>query len=177
MSYINVRKPALRSALVSNFLLAELLTSRSSSAHTLWLISPWMTDFVLNLPIGGDLSALVDTAEPQPRLFEVLHQIARNGGQIAITVRAEWQPPRIERFIAPLKRLAAEQNISVRQHYDLHAKIYAGQCGALYGSLNLTESGVEHNVEFGMYASDTRTIARLRAEARFLFESAEELAQ
>jgi hypothetical protein len=134
-----------------------------------------MTNFALSVPDGGDLSVLVDTAEPQPHLFEVLRQIALNGGRVGIVVRTEYEPARVARFIKPLQTLAAEPNIAIRHLRDLHAKIYAGQCGALHGSLNLTESGVERNVEFGMYASDTRTVARLRTEAQSLFDAAGEL--
>jgi hypothetical protein len=175
MSYINAHNRALRAALVSNFLISELLASRVGGDYCLWLISPWVTDFGLAVPEGGDLSALVDTAEPQPRLLDVLRQIAVNGGRVAILIRPEYEPARIERFITPLQALAAIPRIVVRQRSDLHAKIYAGQCGALYGSLNLTRSGIERNLEFGAYASDGRTVARLRAEAQSLFDNAEEL--
>lgn len=176
MSHIRVQDPSLRAALVSNFLVAELLASRSGGNYLLWLISPWVTDFALRLPPGGDLSTLVDSAEPQPSLFEVLRQVAANGGQVAIAVRSEYDPGRRERFISPLLELAAaEPRVSVRHLANLHAKIYAGHHGALYGSLNLTESGVEHNIEFGRYVSDTRTVSRLRAEAHQIFFSGEEI--
>ena len=177
MSYINVQNSALRAALVSNFLTAELLASRAGDDYELWLISPWVTNFALSVPSGGDLSVLVDTAEPRPHLLEVLRQIAANSGRVGVVVRPEYQAARVERFIRPLQALAAEPNITVRHCPDLHAKIYVGQYGALYGSLNLTESGIERNIEFGAYASDARTIARLRAEAQSLFEDAEELAR
>ncbi len=176
MSYINVQNSALRAALVSNFLVTELLTSRSGDDYLLCLVSPWVTNFALSLPAGGDLSLLVDTTEPRPRLFEVLRQIATNGGRVAIVVRTERQSGRVERFIKPLQTLSTEPNIAIRQRPDLHAKIYAGRHGVLYGSLNLTASGVEYNIEFGTYASDTRTVAQLRAKAESLFETAEELA-
>jgi hypothetical protein len=160
---------------VSNFLLSELLVSRTWEDYRLWLISPWITNFSLSVPEYGDVSALVDTVEPRPRLFDVLRQIAINGGDIAILVRAERKPDRVERFIAPLQMLASDSHIAIRQSADLHAKIYAGQYGVLYGSLNLTRSGVKRNLEFGAYASDARTVARLRAEAESLFETDREL--
>jgi hypothetical protein len=175
MSYINARDRSLRLALLSNFLLSELLVSRTREDYRLWLISPWITNFSLAVPEHGDVSTLVDTAEPRPRLFDVLRQIAINGGDIAILVRAERKPDRVERFIAPLQTLVSDSHIAIRQSADLHAKIYAGQCGVLYGSLNLTRSGVKRNLEFGAYASDARTVARLRAEAESLFETGREL--
>lgn len=91
-------------------------------------------------------------------------------------VRPETTSHRYQYFIDPVLNLAAAHTgITVRGLTDLHAKIYAGQHGALYGSLNLTESGIERNLEFGAYYSDTRNTARLQAEAQSLFESAEEL--
>jgi len=175
MSYINAQDRYLRLALLSNFLLSELLVSRTREDYRLWLISPWITNFGLAVPEYGDVSALVDTAEPRPRLFDVLRQIAVNGGDIAILVRTERKPDRVERFIAPLQALASDPHIAVRESADLHAKIYAGQYGVLYGSLNLTRSGVKRNLEFGAYASDVRTAARLSAEAKSLFETGREL--
>lgn len=172
MSHIRVQNPSLRAALVSNFFVAELLSSRRGDDYLLWLVSPWVTNFGMSLPPGGDLSTLVDSAEAQPSLFEVLRQVAANGGQVAIVVRPEYDPGRRKKFITPLLELAAtESRISVRHLGNLHAKIYAGHHGALYGSLNLTESGVEHNIEFGTYVSDTRTVSQLRSEARDIFSS------
>lgn len=176
MSYINAQDRSLRLALLSNFLLSELLVSRTRENYRLWLISPWVTNFSLVIPEYGDVSALVDTAEPRPRLFDVLRQIAINGGDIAILVRTERRPDRVGRFIAPLQALASDSHIAIRQSADIHAKIYAGHCGVLYGSLNLTRSGIERNLELGAYASDARTVSRLRAEARSLFDAGVALA-
>jgi len=176
MSYIHVQNAALRAALISNFMVAELLASRAGKDYTLWLIAPWIKDFVLHLPPESDLSMLLDTSEPCPRLFEALRQIAANGGRVALVVRPEHEPARVAQFIQPLCDLAAaEPAIVVRRLDNLHAKIYAGQCGGLYGSPNLTASGAAYNVEFSRYVSDTRTVAQLRAEAQALFEQAKEL--
>lgn len=176
MSFIPSQSMPLRTALISNFLIAELLASQSSENGRLWLISPWITNFALNLPLGGSLSALIDSTEPNPTLFEVLQQIARNGTQTGIVIRKEYEQARVKRFITPLQNLKAhEANITLHHLPRLHTKIYVGQRGALHGSLNLTESGVERNLEFNRYVSDRRTVARLRAEAQKLFTSGEEL--
>jgi hypothetical protein len=176
MSYIAAQDRALRLTLMSNFLLAELLVSRVRQNYQLWLISPWITNFDLTLPRDGDVSALIDAAGMKPCLFDVLVQVARNGGQVSALVRTEYQRERIARFLTPLRALARDPHITLRQSDDLHAKIYVGYYGALHGSLNLTTSGVKHNLEFGAYASDARTIARLRNEARALFDAGEEVA-
>ncbi len=141
MSYIKSQRQPLRAVLVTNFLIAELLSSRVNENYLLWLVSPWVTDFSLNLPVGGNLASLLDSTEMQPRLFELLRQIAVNGGQVRLVVRPEYKPKRVKRFIQPLLTLAAnEPNIVVRQLPKLHTKLYAGQHGILHGSLNLTES-------------------------------------
>jgi hypothetical protein len=123
------------------------------------------------------LHTIVASAEPQPSLFDALTQIAVNGGQIRMLVRKETTRVRRIRYVVPLRDLAARQpGILVRQHADIHAKIYVGQYGGLYGSPNLTESGVEHNLEFSRYVSDGRSIERLRTEAQDLFAAGRELA-
>jgi hypothetical protein len=175
MSYINVQNKPLRAALVTNFLIAELLASQTAQDYQLLLVAPWITNFALTLPVGGDLSALIDSAEAQPYLFDVLRQIADNEGRVDIVVRPETEPRRQALFIEPLRGLTAVPNITIRQKSDLHAKLYVGRHGTLHGSLNLTASGVTGNIEFGAYASDSRTIARLREEARHIFTEAEEL--
>ncbi|MCP4542427.1 MAG: hypothetical protein GY832_35335 [Chloroflexi bacterium] len=176
MSYIPSQDSALRAALISNFLVAELLSSRAAPDYTLWVVAPWVTNFALGLPSSADLTTLVDSAEPRPYLFEVLRQVASNGGRVAMVVRTEVVPNRVERFIRPLMDLVAEPGITVRQLRNLHAKIYVGQYGALYGSPNLTASGAEYNIEFSRYVSDVRSVSQLRAESQAIFECAEELA-
>lgn len=174
MSYISAQKPELRTSLVSNFLLSELLASHAGFPHDpLYLISPWITNFSLSLPAGSDLSTIIDSAEQTPRLFDVIFQIAENGRNVLIAIQPEnQQPMRTATFVTPLLELAKLQpNISIRQNSRLHAKIYAGQFGAMHGSLNLTESGTSRNIEFSSFASDVRTITRLRNEAQKIFES------
>lgn len=177
MSYIHAQNAGLRAALISNFLIAELLASRAKGDedYVLWLIAPWVKDLALSAPPASDLTALIDSAEPRPRLFEVLRQIAANGGRVALVVRTEFDSARVAQFIQPLQELASTPGITVRHRRNLHAKLYAGQVGALYGSSNLTPSGAELNAEFNRYVSDTRTVAQLRAEARSIFEGARAL--
>lgn len=172
MSYIHTQNAALRAALITDFLIAELLSSRAEGDYELWLIAPWIKDLALSVPPATDLTMLIDSAEPRPRLFEVLRQIAFNGGRVALVVRTEFEPTRVAQFIQPLRELSTTPSITARHRRDLHAKLYAGQVGALYGSSNLTPSGAELNAEFNRYVSDVRTVAQLQAEARSIFESA-----
>src|SRR5262245_52082341 len=127
MTYISTQNQPLRAAVVANFLVAELLGCRARSGYVLYLISPWVTDFSLAIPAGSDLTALVESAEAQPRLFEALRQIVMCGGQVRLLVRPERELARFERFIAPLLELAKEPGIMIHKHASMHAKIYAGQ--------------------------------------------------
>ncbi len=174
MSYISMQNKAVRSTLISNFLIAELLASRARTDYTLWLIAPWIKNFTLHMPSRSDLTTLLGASEPS--LFDVLRQIALNGSKVILVVRPEDNKWRVAQFIEPLHELrTVEPAIIVRQLHNLHTKIYVGQYGCLYGSPNLTASGAYHNVEFGHYTSDSRNIARLRNEAQIIFGQAEEL--
>lgn len=164
------------SGLVTNFLVAEVLSSQTIPNYTLWLISPWITNFSLSLPSSGDLTSLIESAEQTPRLFEVIQQIIHNTGQVYVVVQREKDLSRAEQFIHPLMRLRfGLSGLHLRQHHDLHAKIYAGQCAVLSGSLNLTETGVNRNIEFPMYASDERNQAKLRSMARSIYEKSQDI--
>jgi hypothetical protein len=172
VSYIHTNNPVLRAALISNFLVAELLASRARKDYGLWLVAPWIKDFALSVPPASDLTMLIDSAEPRPRLFEVLRQIVFNGGRVTLVVRTEFESARVAQFIEPLRELVATTGVIVRHRRDLHAKLYAGQVGVLYGSSNLTASGIEFSAEFNRYVSDVRTVAQLQAEAQAIFEHA-----
>jgi hypothetical protein len=173
MSYISSQNTELRTSLISNFLISELLASHAEVlAIPLYLISPWITNFTLSLPTGSDLSAIIDSAEQIPRLFDVIGQITENGREVHVAILPEYEPARIATFVAPLLELAKlHPRLILRQVSQLHAKIYVGRFGGLYGSHNLTESGTSRNIEFSSFASDKRTVSRLQSEARKIFES------
>jgi hypothetical protein len=154
----STRQPSGKAALY-NFLLNELLASQVAGGYEFWVLSPWVTDFTLDRPYHVTFGELVSTRHEELRLFDVLRQIAANGGQVRITVGEDT------RYYAPLRALREQSSrIDVRVHERLHAKAYVGRYGALAGSLNLTDRGMNQNAEIYGYAHDAHSIAQLRQQ-------------
>jgi hypothetical protein len=146
-------------AMLYNFLLNELLASQATEGYIFWVLSPWVTNFALERPYHVTFGELVSTRHEELHLFDVLRQIAANGGQVRVTVGDD------ARYHAPLRALREQSSrIEVRVHERLHAKAYVGQYGAVSGSLNLTDSGLHQNAEIYGYAHDAHSIAQLRLQ-------------
>ncbi len=157
-------------AMFYNFLLNELLASQAVEGYELWALSPWVTNFALDRPYHVTFGELVSTRQEELHLFDVLRQVAANGGRVRITVGED------ERYHPPLRALREQSSrIEIRVHPQLHAKAYVGRFGAVAGSLNLTHGGVNRNAEIYTYAHDARTIAQLRQLCAEHFDRAEPL--
>lgn len=144
-------------AMIYNFLLNEVLASQCEPAYRFWVVAPWVTNFTLTGPYYVAFQELVETRGKPPQLFDVLRQIAANGGEVRITVGPD------PAYHPPLRQLMAQsRRIAVRTLPHLHAKAYAGRYGAMDGSLNLTASGLHQNVELYTYHHDARSLAELR---------------
>jgi len=154
----STHQPSGKAALY-NFLLNELLASQAVRNYEFWVLSPWVTNFPLDRPYHVTFGELVSTRHEDLHLFDVLRQIAANGGQVRITIGDD------SRYYAPLRALRDQSaRINVRVHYRLHAKAYVGRYGAVAGSLNLTNGGVNQNAEIYGYAHDAHSIAQLRQQ-------------
>jgi hypothetical protein len=146
-------------AMLYNFLLNELLGSQAVAGYELWVLSPWVTNFALERPYHVTFGELVATKHEELHLFDVLRQIAVNGGRVRITVGDDT------RYHAPLRVLREQSaRIDVRVYGRLHAKAYVGRYGAIAGSLNLTDGGVNQNAEIYGYVHDVHSIAQLRRQ-------------
>lgn len=157
-------------AMLYNFMLNEVLASQTAPDYRLWVVAPWVTNFALPRPFHVSFAELVSTKQESLHLFDVLHQIAANGGRVLITVGDD------RRYHAPLRALRERSaRIEVRVLPKLHAKAYVGRYGALDGSLNLTDGGVNQNAELYAYACDERSIAELGQICAGHFERAEPL--
>ncbi|GAB4199210.1 MAG: hypothetical protein OHK0022_19280 [Roseiflexaceae bacterium] len=157
-------------AMLYNFMLNEVLASQTVSDYQLWLVAPWVINFALPRPFHVSFEEVVSTKQEALHLFDVLHQIAANGGRVQITIGDD------HRYHAPLRALRERNTrIEVRVLTRLHAKAYAGRYGALEGSLNLTDSGFNQNAELYDYVCDEGSIARLSQLCTGYFERAEPL--
>lgn len=157
-------------AMIYNFLLNEVLASQTTEDYAFWVVSPWITNFRLPTPYHVSFAEVVATRQETLHLFDVLHQMASHGGRVRLTVGPYPD------YYPALRQLAERSaHIEVRVLKDLHAKAYAGQYGVLNGSLNLTGSGVNHNIELYDYRYDALGIAEIRQRCSELFDQAEAL--
>lgn len=157
-------------AMIYNFLLNEVLASQLGDGYEFWVVAPWVTNFRLKDPYYVSFQEVVETKQESLHLFDVLHQIAANGGDVRITVGSDQQ------YHALLLQLRNKSDrISVRVLPSLHTKAYVGQYGALDGSFNLTDGGVNQNIELYTYYYDKRSMAQLRQLCMQHFEQARQL--
>jgi len=152
-------------AMLFNFWINELLATQTTNDYMLWVAAPWVTNFRLPAPYHISFAEVVSFRGDELHIFDVLGQIAVNGGAMRIVIGddVEYHPP--------LRQLADRYGqIQVRVFPSLHAKAYAGRYGALAGSLNLTERGVSRNAELYDYHYDERGIAEVTERCREFFE-------
>lgn len=157
-----------------NFLLNEVLASQLGDGYEFWIVAPWVKDFSLKKPYHVSFQEIVETKQESLHLFDVLHQMAANRGKVYITVGSDKEDH------SSLQQLCKRSDhIQVRVFRSLrtrlHTKAYAGRYGALDGSPNLTNSGVNQNIELFTYSYDERSIAQLSQFCRQHFERAEQL--
>lgn len=152
-------------AMLYNFLLNEILASQLGDSYEFWIVSPWVTNFRLEKPYYVSFQEIVETKQEALHLFDILHQIAANGGKVYITVGSDKE------YHPLLKQLSNKSDrIQVRKLSELHSKAYVGRYGAVNGSLNLTAGGVNKNIELYSYCHDERSIAELRKVCTQHFE-------
>jgi hypothetical protein len=157
-------------ATLYNFLLNEVLASQLGDNDTFWIVSPWVTNFSLDNPYYVSFQEIVETRQETLHLFDILHQIAVNGTQIKITIGTD------SRYHSDLRQLSQRSDrIQVHKLSNLHTKAYVGRYGAINGSLNLTQGGVNKNIELFTYNHDERTISELRQICQQHFAQGEKL--
>ena len=157
-------------AMIYNFLLNEVLASQLAGGHQFWVVAPWVTDFPLASPYHVSFQEVVADRREALHLFDVLYQLAANGGEVRVVVGDD------ARYHPPLRQLAGRSDrIQVRALVALHAKAYAGRYGALEGSFNLTGQGVNQNAELYHYYYDDQNVAAVRRRCVEHFARAEPL--
>ena len=156
-------------ATIYNFLLNEVLASQAGESSILWIVAPWIINFRLDNPYYVSFQEIVETRQEALHLFDIIHQIAANGNDVKIVAGMDT------RYHSALKQLSQQSDrIFVRKLPDLHMKAYVGCYGAIDGSLNLTYSGINQNIELFTYYHDEHNICQLQQECERCFERGEQ---
>lgn len=150
--------------LIQMMCLAELL----APSREVWLVSPWISDFVLL----DNRSGRFDSINPQwqrreIRLVDYTLQLMTSGTRVIVVTRHNTHN---QAFLSRLGDRATEaglgDSIEVIQRERLHTKGILTTGGLLMGSMNLTYSGLELNEESVYYETSAEAIAKARVEFR-----------
>lgn len=156
-----------------DFLLVELLWTRSVRASDVYIISPWIT----NPRFGTGQRRYYHDVLPhtsEPDALALLQALVDSNAHLHIAVR-EPQNPRnptpteadTQKLLAVLQPRCAGQ-VTIRSVSQLHAKLYAGELMALSGSLNLTRAGLTTNVELMSVITDPDEVREHRLHAQMI---------
>lgn len=160
-----------RSAATSQEVVRELLqimwlAELMAPSEEVWLVSPWVSDFVLL----DNRSGRFDSINPQwhrreIRLVDYTIQLMTAGTRVVVVTRPD---PHNLTFLARLEDRAVESGLEdkldVLKRDRLHTKGILTSGGILMGSMNLTYSGLELNEESVYYETSFEAIAKARVE-------------
>lgn len=146
----------LRDALGSLFALELFAPSQS-----IYLISPWITDFVLLNNSFGQFRVLLPENEGSIRLSVVLNGLVSQGTDIYVITR----PYENHDFLSRL-----DNAIRLKLAPNLHEKTLLTDHFYLRGSLNFTYSGLNRNDEHAELSTDRDDLAQARVAAKAVWE-------
>ena len=148
--------------LVQMICLAELL----APSPEVWLVSPWISDFVLLDNRSGRFDAInPEWQRREIRLVDFALQLMTNATRIIVVTRPDSQN---QVFLDRLSERSVEAGfgdifqVLIRER--LHTKGILTSGGLLLGSMNLTYSGLELNDESVCFETSTEAIAKARVE-------------
>ncbi len=147
---------------LEHFFLAETL----APSRQLWIVSPWLRNFVLfDNRNGGFEAVLPDAPRRELRLLDVLREQLMAGTGMTVVTRA---PPYDGGIHQALKDIAVElgcpQLVRSVVANDVHTKGVVGESAAIIGSMNFTHSGIEANTELVELTNDSEVVSRLALE-------------
>lgn len=160
-----------RSAATSQDVVRELLqimwlAELMAPSEEVWLVSPWISDFVLLDNRGGRF----DSINPQwqrreIRLVDYAVQLMAAGTTVVVVTRPDSHNLT---FLGRLEDRTVESGLEGKLHVlkreRLHTKGILTSGGILMGSMNLTYSGLELNEESVYYETSSEAIAKARVE-------------
>ena len=142
--------------------LAEFLTP----SPEVWLVSPWISDFVLLDNRSGSFDAInPEWQRREIRLVDYALQLMTNATGVIVVTRPNSHN---ETFLDRLGERSVEaglgDRIQILKREFLHTKGMLTAGGLLLGSMNLTYSGLELNDESVYFETSTEAIAKARVE-------------
>lgn len=150
------------SELLQIMFLAELLSPSSD----VWLVSPWISDFILLDNRSGRFSAINPQWQRREiRLVDYAQQLMTNGTQVIVVTRPDTHN---QTFLNRLEDRSRESGLNDRLELvsrdGLHTKGILTDSSLLLGSMNLTYNGLELNEESVYYETSAEAIAKARIE-------------
>lgn len=152
------------------FLLNEVMLARAGSDTPFYLISPWLTDFTLDLSAGRGFPDL-GIHQGKFTLTTFCNAYIRAGGRLRILVvypeNVDWRGNNVKetlRLVRPFHNHSSGR-VEVRLHKKIHVKLYVGLGGVLSGSANATSSAMHYNVENLDYFADKEEMDTRRSNA------------
>lgn len=157
-------------ALWYDFLLNEIMLSRSQSDIPFYLISPYINDFALDLTGRRGIPELgIDPG--RFALLSFCHAYVRTGGHLKIMAhfpeKREQRGKTLRDTLEFLQCLYSHPSgrVEIRLHKRVHGKIYIGLGAVLSGSPNATSGGLHYNTENLYYFADDKQIESHRRKA------------
>lgn len=139
--------------------------------ESIWLVSPWLSDFPLLDNCSGQWDALEPSWGSREVSFnEVLGRLVSGGCQLRVVTRDDSYS---RKFIQQLSnRLLIEHDFEYLISDDLHTKGLLTRSCFLEGSMNYTWSGTNRNDEHVMLNSNPQIISQtlLEFEDRYHFQ-------
>lgn len=156
------------------FLLNEVMLARAGATTPFYLISPWLTDFTLDVPAGRGIPEL-GIYPGKFTLTTFCHAYIKAGGHLRILVVYPDAPERRGRGVKETLRIVRpfhnhpSGRAEVRLHNRVHVKLYVGLGGVLSGSANATTGAMHYNVENLDYFADPEDMRIRRNNAERLW--------
>ena len=142
--------------------LAELL----APSREVWLVSPWISDFVLLDNRSGQFDAInPQWRHREIRLVSYTLQLMTHGTDVIVVTRPDSHNQTfLERLTDHAFEAGLADHLDVSRRDRLHTKGILTEGGLLLGSMNLTYSGLELNEESVYYETSSEAIAKARVE-------------
>lgn len=146
---------------VSNVLCSILAVELFAPSKTIYLVSPWISDFAVVDNAFGQFRALLPEANDNVRLSSVLNALAEQGSSIYVLSR----PGLSDDF-----SLRLHPNIQRKTKPNLHEKSFLTDHFYLRGSMNFTYSGLNRNDEHVEVTTESADLAQARIAIQTLWE-------